>query len=172
MNLRLHWLLALLILHHMWLSTARMRLQLAWYYLSCLRSSFPFPFPRFRVFQLPVAMIIWLRLPSSYIYKWSSTRYREYHNNHMITSSHIQIVNLKVEVLYCCFSCSGTSAWSWFSSTHARHRARAHFPAVRRRPHIYQAVIVPADKCGSIFNTGRLLWSLVHPAVLLRLFWA
>ena len=98
-------------------------------------------------------MIIWLRLPSSYIYKSSSTRYTEYHNNHMMASSHIQIINLIVEVLYSCFSCSGTGAWSRFSSTHARHRARAHFPAVQRRPHIYRAVIVPADKCGSIFNT-------------------
>ena len=40
-----------------------------------------------------------------------------------------------------------SSCWSWFSSTHARHSARAHFPGVRRRPHILlcRAVIVPND---------------------------
>ena len=90
-------------------------------------------------------MIIWLR---SHIYKSSSTTYTEHHNNHMITSSHIQI---------------RTGAWSRFGSTHARVAAPPH-NIVRR------AVIVPADKCGSNLHSGRLLWSLVHVAVLLRFY--
>ena len=69
-------------------------------------------------------MIICLR---SHIHKSSRTRYTEHHNNHIITSSHIQIINLKVKVL---------PAWEQVPDRDLVVRMRAHFPAVRRRPHI------------------------------------
>ena len=78
-----------------------------------------------------------LKNQSSYMYKSFSTEHTEHH---IITSSH---------------------------STHARHRARATFPARGGAlPPLLHVLL--ARVCCS--NCGRLLWSLVHVAVHFRLF--
>ena len=96
-----------------------------------LETAHPHHSPTFRSFPcwVPVViwamcyqewqMITWLR---SHIHKSSRTRYTDHHNNRMITSSHIQIINLKVKVLPA--SPVRTGTWSRFSSTHARPFSR------------------------------------------------
>ena len=54
----------------------------------------------------------------------------------MITSSHIQIINLKVNVLAASLVREQVPDLDLVVRMRAIVRARAHFPPVRRRPHI------------------------------------
>ena len=71
-------------------------------------------------------MIIWLR---SHIHKSSSTRYTEHlYNNYMLTSSHIQIINLKVNVLAASLVREQVPDRDLVVRMRTIVRARAHFP--------------------------------------------